>query len=103
MAEDLRKYLDVDEGIRCMIFGKRTQIPEDKVKFYLAYAKSMKLTEPVDENENDDDEKQQPQDLGEEDEDDFFNIERIVSEYVTIKQVLINNSFPVDIATLQSG
>ena len=103
MAEDLRKYLDVDEGIRCMIFGKRTQIPEDKVKFYLAYAKSMKLTEPPEENENDDDEKQQPQDLGEEDEDDFFNIERIVSEYVTIKQVLINNSFPVDIATLQSG
>ena len=86
-----------------MIFGKRTQIPEDKVKFYLAYAKSMKNTEPPEENENDDDEKQQPQDLGEEDEDDFFNIERIVSEYVTIKQVLINNSFPVDIATLQSG
>ena len=37
---------------------------------------------------------------GEEDEDDFFSIERIVSEYATIKQVLINNSFPVDIATL---
>ena len=87
-----------------MIFGKRTQIPEDKVKFYLAYAKSMKQAEPADDFEKDEDDKeQQPQDLGEEDEDDFFNIERIVSEYVTIKQVLINNSFPVDIATLQSG
>ena len=35
--------------------------------------------------------------------DDFFFIERIVSEYSTIKTVLINNSFPVDLATLQSG
>ena len=40
---------------------------------------------------------------GEEQEEDFFNIERIVAEYSTIKQVLINNSFPVDLASLQSG
>jgi len=56
--------------------------------------------------ENDDEEKQ-PQEgddaFNEEDEDGFFNVERIVAEYTTIKQVLINNSFPVDIATLQSG
>ena len=63
MAEDLRKYLDVDEGIRCMIFGKRTHIPEDKVKFYLAYSKSLKakqLDEEKEENENEDDESKQP-------------------------------------------
>ena len=61
VAEDLRKYLDVDEGIRVMIFGKRTEIPEDKVKFYLAYAKSMRHFDPTpDENENEDDEKQEP-------------------------------------------
>ena len=36
-----------------------------------------------------------------EDEADFFSIERIVSEYQTIKSVLINNSFPVDIAMLK--
>ena len=34
---------------------------------------------------------------------DDFNIERIVNEYSTIKSVLINNSFPVDIAILRSG
>ena len=103
VAEDLRKYLDVDEGIRCLIFGKRTQIPEDKVKFYLAYSKTLKLEE----EDNVEDDEKLPKDaetpLHEEDEDEFFNVERIVNEYVTIKQVLINNSFPVDIATLQSG
>ena len=31
VAEDLRKYLDVDEGIRCLVFGKPSQIPEDKI------------------------------------------------------------------------
>eukprot|EP00354_Favella_ehrenbergii_P000440 CAMPEP_0170471676 /NCGR_PEP_ID=MMETSP0123-20130129/13840_1 /TAXON_ID=182087 /ORGANISM="Favella ehrenbergii, Strain Fehren 1" /LENGTH=98 /DNA_ID=CAMNT_0010739451 /DNA_START=2891 /DNA_END=3187 /DNA_ORIENTATION=- len=39
VAGDLRKYLDVDEGIRCLIFGKPNQIPADKLNFYLAYAK----------------------------------------------------------------
>ena len=39
VAEDLRKYLDVDEGIRCLIFGKPSTIPADKAHFYLAYAK----------------------------------------------------------------
>ena len=51
VAEDLRKYLDVDEGIRCLIFGKPSQIPADKVHFYLAYAKQ--------EARNEDDESQQ--------------------------------------------
>ena len=64
----------------------------------------MKIKEEQDESE--DKFGKQPQEdeaFDEEDDDEFFNIERIISEYVTIKQVLINNSFPVDIATLQSG
>ena len=37
VAEDIRKYLDVDEGIRCLIFGKPKNIPENKWNLYLAY------------------------------------------------------------------
>ena len=58
----------------------------------------------LEEEDNVEDDEKLPKDaetpLHEEDEDEFFNVERIVNEYVTIKQVLINNSFPVDIATL---
>lgn len=91
----------MDEGIRCLIFGKPSQIPEDKVNFYLAYAKTYEKKEEDAESYQDDE--KQPQDNEEEAEEDFFNIERIVREYSTIKSVLINNSFPVDLATLQSG
>ncbi len=100
VAEDLRKYLDVDEGIRCLIFGKPSVIPEDKIHFYLAYAKHVNH-----QNESDGDiESPKPKKSEETEEDeDFFFIERIVSEYSTIKTVLINNSFPVDLATLSSG
>lgn len=38
VAEDLRKYLDVMEGLRCIIYGKPKEIPSDKVGFYIAYA-----------------------------------------------------------------
>ena len=48
VAEDLRKYLDVDEGIRCLIFGKPSQIPEDKIRFYLAYAQEYEKKEDDD-------------------------------------------------------
>ena len=37
IAEDLRSFLDVDEGIRCMIYGKPLKIKEDKADFYIAY------------------------------------------------------------------
>ena len=91
--------MDVDEGIRCLLFGKPNQIPADKLKFYLAYAKQYE--------EKDDDQQEvvdgKPVEKDTEVADDDFNIERIVSEYQTIKTVLINNSFPVDIAVLQSG
>jgi hypothetical protein len=29
------------EGIRCMIYGKPKEIPNDKVGFYIAYAKDF--------------------------------------------------------------
>lgn len=45
VSEDLRKYLDVDEGIRCLIFGKPSQIPENKINFYMAYAKQYEHEE----------------------------------------------------------
>lgn len=35
--------------------------------------------------------------------DDFFEVEKIVKEFTTIKQVLLNNSIPVDIVSLESG
>ena len=37
IAEDLRSFLDVDEGIRCMIYGKPIKIKADKADFYIAY------------------------------------------------------------------
>ena len=37
------------------------------------------------------------------DDGEFFNIERIINEYSTIKTVLLNNSFPVDFEELQRG
>ena len=37
------------------------------------------------------------------DNDEFFKVERIVDEYATIKQVLINNAIPVDLAEIESG
>lgn len=38
VANDLRKYLDVEEGLRCMIWGKPDEISQDKVGLYLSYA-----------------------------------------------------------------
>ena len=67
----------------------------------MAYAKTYEKKEEDAESYQDDE--KQPQENEEEAEEDFFNIERIVREYSTIKSVLINNSFPVDLATLQSG
>ena len=99
VAEDLRKNLDVDEGIRCLIFGKPKVIPEDKINFYLAYAKQHEESDQSD-NEEGTKKKEEANNNSDEEDEDFFSIERIVSEYSTIKSVLINNAFPVDLATL---
>ena len=45
MSEDLRKKLDIDEGIRCLLFGKPAMIPEGKYEFYLAYSKNYEKEE----------------------------------------------------------
>ena len=97
----------MDEGLRCLIFGKPSQIPEDKIQFYLAYAKNYESIKDDDqesvEGAGGADDKAIADQPEEEEDDDYFDIERIVHEYSTIKNVLINNSFPVDIITLQSG
>ena len=49
VAEDLRKKLDIDEGIRCLLFGKPHMIPEGKYDFYLAYSKNYEHDEKKDE------------------------------------------------------
>jgi len=41
----LRSYLDVEEGLRCMIWGKPTEINEGKIKLYLDYAKKSETEE----------------------------------------------------------
>ena len=38
VALDLRDYLDVDEALRTLIFGKPKEIAQSKVSLYLAYA-----------------------------------------------------------------
>ncbi len=45
VAQDLRSYLDVEEGLRCMIWGKPTEINEEKIKLYLDYAKKSETEE----------------------------------------------------------
>ena len=106
VAKELRDHLDVDEGLRCMIYGKPAKIPQSKINFYLAYAEAVEeelesLEDP--EAIAQDEENRIKKIENTSDPDEFFKIERIVHEYSTIKQVLINNSFPVDIAALQSG
>lgn len=39
VAEDLRDYLDVMEGIRCLVYGRPKKIPNDKMGLYVTYAK----------------------------------------------------------------
>ena len=83
VADDLRDYFDVVEGIRCMLYGKPEEIPQSKMPLYVAYA----VKQPGDGVDNDN----------------FFEVEKVVSEFTTIKQVLVNNSIPVDIVSLESG
>lgn len=34
---DIRKYLDVDEGLRCLIWGKPDYIDSNKIELYKSY------------------------------------------------------------------
>lgn len=74
MAEDLRGYLDVEEGLRCLIWGKPDQIPSNKINFYLAYAKDD--GKDKEDGKDKDDAKEN---------DEFFKVERIVDEFSTLK------------------
>lgn len=38
MAEDLRKYLDVMEGVKCLVYGRPKSIPQEKLGVYFTYA-----------------------------------------------------------------
>lgn len=86
VSEDLRDYFDVFEGIRCMLYGKPDEIPKSKMGLYVAYSHFKRANK--DEGVSNDA---------------YFEVEKVAREYTTIKQVLLNNSIPVDIVSLESG
>jgi hypothetical protein len=96
VAADLRTYLDVEEGLRCMIWGKPDEISEEKIALYMTYAKKGDDV-PVDVSRTD---SPQANDVLN---DDFFSVEKVVYEFSTIKQVLINNAIPVDLTEIETG
>ncbi|CDW87773.1 transient receptor potential cation subfamily member 4 [Stylonychia lemnae] len=96
VAEDLREYLDVMEGVRCLVFGRPKQIPSDKVGLYITYAKKYLqqaqgkksvgfelMAEGLETHED--------------------VVEQVVKEYQVVKEVLLNNSIPVDIREIQQN
>jgi hypothetical protein len=87
VSADLRDYFDVFEGIRCMLYGKPDQIAQSKINLYVAYSAHFNKANNSKEATNED----------------FFQVEKIVQEYTAVKQVLLNNSIPVDVASLESG
>ena len=46
MAEDLRGYLDVMEGVKCMVYGRPKYINAQKASLYVTYAPQC-LKDPV--------------------------------------------------------
>jgi hypothetical protein len=38
VAEDLRRFLDVMESVKCLVYGNPNSIGEDKAGLYLTYA-----------------------------------------------------------------
>lgn len=69
-----------------MLYGKPDEIPQSKMGLYVAYS-HFKRANKDDGVSNDD----------------YFEVEKVAREYTTIKQVLLNNSIPVDIVSLESG
>ena len=92
-----------------MLFGKPDRVKESKVDFYVAYLQDVKKFNEEEKAANvHDEEFEKGFDRDEAatepmDDDTFFKVERIVQEYNTIKQVLINNAIPVDLAHIASG
>jgi len=79
VAADLRTYLEVEEGLRCMIWGKPDEITEDKVALYLTYAKKGDDV-PIPNGDSKTDSH-----LNDVLNDDFFSVEKVVHEFSTIK------------------
>jgi len=69
-----------------MLYGKPEEIPQSKMGLYVAYSHFKRANK--DEGVSNDD---------------YFEVEKVAREYTTIKQVLLNNSIPVDIVSLESG
>lgn len=80
-----------------MIWGKPNEINEEKIKLYLDYAKKSETESQQSAKEA---EKTKEEKTNNEE---YFSVERVVKEYATIKQVLINNAIPVDLAAMESG
>ena len=78
-----------------MIYGRPKEIPNDKVGFYIAYAKEFIKGSSGKRNEKFD-----KDDLSAATE---YEVEQIVKEFEVVKQVLLNNSFPVDMREIQQN
>lgn len=96
VAEDLRDHLDIMEGVRCLVYGRPKKIPNNKVGLYLTYAKHYLqqaqgkkslgfelMAEGLDTKEE--------------------IVEQVVKEFEVVKQVLLNNSIPVDMREIQQN
>ena len=90
VAADLRLYLDVMEGIKCLVYGRPHVVPQSKLGIYLAYAKNF-LKEQGGRVEL------------EEGGDQGDMVEQVVKEFTVVKQVLLNNSIPVDMREIQQN
>ena len=86
-----------------MIFGKPEKIKQSKVHFYMAYMEDLKKFEDDQDKDLNMHDEESPGATEPMDDETFFKVERIVQEYNTIKQVLINNAIPVDLAHIASG
>jgi hypothetical protein len=87
------------EGVKCMIYGRPEKISSDKAALYFTYApKSLKEAASLTEDRKlqyeivDDENGEQLQ----------KNMEQIVNEFNVVKQVLLNNSIPVDMSEMNN-
>lgn len=85
----MRERLDVKEALRCSIYGMPKAISSKKAELYETYARQQS-----DEHLKDLKEDEAPQ---------YFDVQRLITEFEIIKKVFINNAIPVDIAEIESG
>lgn len=87
------------EGVKCMVYGRPEKVSSDKAALYFTYApKSLKESASLTEDRKlqyeivDDENGEQLQ----------KNMEQIVNEFNVVKQVLLNNSIPVDMSEMNN-